>query len=748
MDGTTVDTIITESETITQNITIPQNDSIATTTPSFTWVPVDGTTLTLDVGSTYLYYGHLSGGFDVPVATSEFPSETSFSWQGPDPTCVSSLTELGASPTETGDYHFFMESYTGNGSIGNTIPTLPPQLLDYIKDMPIVTSNFNGSDLATCTPVTTPPSQAFPTQPLSTCIGPGCTTLKEPPKETGTVEEPVFSTVPETSTYISKTYESTSTHVTRQGCLRCSKTENPQVTPGLVPEPSQDPPPTDPNRSQEPPGDLQRPTPQPSQISPPKDPQQSKAPDNQQRPHPSTDLAGLIATIINDPQFTQGPQPQERPGDQVQSITIGDSVMQVRPAQPTKPSQPNDPTDPNAPIDPADPEQQEQQNPGVVIGSQTLTPGQTTTINGVQVIVPTQGGGSRILVDGSTVAVNSVPTGPPVLTLGENRITANPQGEFVVGTQTLTPGGPVVTVSGTVLSVGPSGTIAVINGVTQTLANAPHVTQAPVLTVDGKPVSATVVGGTTQFVLTDGQTLTPGGIITVDGTTFSMPTDGAGSTVVVNGVTSTLNAPGLPVITVDSQSITATVVDGTTAFVLSPSQTLTPGGVLTVSGTTYSMPASASGSVVVINGVTSTIGGVPITSAPALTIDGKTYSATVRDGTTEYVLGKGTTLKPGEAITISGTIYSLDQKGTALIINGKTSSIPKTPARNSATTTKSSSKNDSTKSTTTQREPGDFVASGIGISNKPGSAVSVRGGLDFWLESVMISIAGWVLLLV
>jgi hypothetical protein len=160
------------------------------------------------------------------------------------------------------------------------------------------------------------------------------------------------------------------------------------------------------------------------------------------------------------------------------------------------------------------------------------------------------------------------------------------------------------------------------------------------------------------------------------------------------------------------------------------------------------MPGPGSGSVVLINGVTSTLAQGPVTSSPALTINGQTYSATVRDGTTEYVLGESTTLKPGEAITISGTTYSLEPKGTALIVNGQTSSIPKAPVSNSATTTKSASKSDSTETISSQREPGNFIASGIGISDKAGSANSRRGGLDVWIEGIIVALAGWVLLLV
>jgi len=410
-------------------------------------------------------------------------------------------------------------------------------------------------------------------------------------------------------------------------------------------------------------------------------------------------------------------------------------VVEVYRAKPTQDSGPND-----------------QQHPGVVIGTETLTAGQTTTINGVVVVVPSGGGGSSLVVGGTTIAVNPAATGRPVLRFGKTTLTANPKGQYVVGTQTLKPGGPAITVDGSTLSLGPSGVIAVVNGQTRTLGNAPFITGAPVLTVNGHTISATVIGGTTEFVFGPGQTLTTGGVLTVSGTTISMLSASPGCTIVVNGVTSILDTPGLPILTLNNEIVTASVQDGTTAFILGPGETLVPGGIITISGTTYSMPASASGSVVVINGVTTTLGQGPITAA-ALTIDGKTYSATVKDGTTEYVLGPGTTLKPGEAIIVSGNTYSLDPKGTALVVNGKTSTIPTVPASNIATTTeaasasRTSSNSESESSTTSKRQAGDFIASGIGIS-RTGGAVGGRGGeWDKFVEGCVMGLAGWLMVL-
>jgi hypothetical protein len=700
LDGTTIDTIVTERKTVNQTKTVVITDddqTITHSTPVFWIQPTPGVTLTVDAGPTYVIYQNLWGGLDQTVSTYfSFIQETYI-------TCAAAPTSLkNWAPARTEDWSYFIQTHTQElpkASVTNVPIPLPSQIVQYLQGNLAIRSQFQGSNIATCT--TRPSNGIIGTKPPSTMpLG----TLKpqptpEAPEYPGSqtktdATQPVFTTAPPppvfsrtTGTFLSTTYASTVTHVTRQGCLRCQDTYKPQPTPG------------DPRVSN---NDINapQPTPDPNILQPPDKP--------------------------NDPS-----KPDDRPNDQRPPvITIGDNTYTVRPIQPTP-----------APDRPAE---QNQPPPVVVIGTQTLTQGQSTNINGVPVVIPTDGGGTRIVVGGTTVAVNNYPTVAPVLTVGQNTITANPQGQFVVGSQTLQPGGPAITVDGSTLSLGPSGTIAIVNGVTQTLANVPIVTGAPAITVGGRVVSATVVGGTSQFVLGD-KTLAPGGVITVDGTTYSMPLDGRGTAIVVNGVTSTLQ-PGQSALTLGKQGISATVKDGTTAYVFGPDQTLTPGGVVTISGTTFSMPASASGSVVVINGVASTIGKGPVTAA-ALTINGKTYTPNVRDGTTEYVLAPGTTLRPGEAITISGTTYSLDKQGTALVVNGQTSTIPKIPASNSASTTSSA------RSSTSARDVGNFIWSGLGgggggSSSSRGGGASVHlGGLDKWVESLVVGLAGWTLAL-
>ncbi|GME38318.1 hypothetical protein P154DRAFT_622243 [Neofusicoccum parvum] len=281
---------------------------------------------------------------------------------------------------------------------------------------------------------------------------------------------------------------------------------------------------------------------------------------------------------------------------------------------------------------------------------------------------------------------------PPVLTVASSAVTAQPNSVFVIAPgATLSPGGPELTVAGTTYSLGPSASIAVVNGATQTIAPGPSPLAAapaapPVLTVGTQAYTQTTVSGTPQVILGPGTTLLPGGpaVTLGSGTTISL--NPAGNTAVVNGATLALSPPagitaaGFPaptqpsVLTVGGQPITAAISDGTMQFVLAPGTTLSPGGsAVTLSGTTYSIPSPSSGSgpglgsIVLINGATSTLGGasLPTTQAPVLTIGGQTVTAAVVAGTTEYVVAPGTTLTPGGTVIVSGTTYSLPAASTA-----------------------------------------------------------------------------------
>jgi hypothetical protein len=674
------DTVVTNTATLNKTMTVINSgkQTITHTTPTFLVTPKPGTYLTLEAGPTYVIFNTLFGGAERYISTYFAFITSTYE------TCEATPSKLNSwEPTRTEDWSYFIEThatFTQTTVMNYPLP-LPTAALQHLRSNAAILSQFHGHDIMSCTVAPSNGGIALPKPTMTQFPVPAF---------------PTYGSI-STQTFLSTTYETTSRHSTVVGCLRI----------GCGAKPTQDPPFSDQTHDQpsvkEPDGPA-KPTDKPNTPNDPTNPIDTNTPNND----------GKGSGQPNDQPNGQ-PNEQRPPGN---PVTIGDDVYTVRPGQPTQ--------------NPNNPNNHDQPPPVVIIGTETLTRGQTTVINGVPVVVPSDGGGTQIVVGGTTIAVNNGPNAAPVLTIARNPVTANPQGQFVVGTETLKPGGPAVTIDGSTLSLGSGGTIAIVNGVTQTLANVPIVTSPPVLTIGDRTVSATVIGGTTQLIL-NGQILAPGSAITVSGTTYSLPS-GPGSIVIVNGATSTLSPNRLA---------TPTVRDGTTAFIFGPDQTLTPGGILTISGTTLSMPLSHSGSVIVINGVTSTLGNsAQITAAPPLTIAGNTYTATVRDGTTEYVIAPGTTLRPGEALTLSGTTYSLDPKGTALVVNGQTSAIARTPASNSASTTKS-------------RNVGDFVWSGIGgggggnaqteTSKGGGSAFS---NVDSWVEKVVMGIAGWVLLVV
>jgi hypothetical protein len=312
---------------------------------------------------------------------------------------------------------------------------------------------------------------------------------------------------------------------------------------------------------------------------------------------------------------------------------------------------------------------------GIIVGGQTIQPGQAATINGQAVSVPPTGG--NLVVGGTTIGVSNVPNAaiptPPTLTFGGTTITANPSNGFVVTPGlTASAGGPAVTIGGSTISIAAGGSIGVINGQTQTLATDP--TSAPVLTLGGMAITASVSGSSTAFVLAPGQTLTPGGALTVSGTIFSLPA--GGSAVVVDGKTSTLGSSPLnvPVLSFGAQTITAKVSGSSTAFVFAPGQTLTPGGSLVLSGTIFSLPAT--GSAIIINGQSSILSSPNPTPAPLLTINGLAITASVANDITSFVLGPGMTLTPGgPSVVISGTTFSLPKSGTGIVVNGQFSTL-------------------------------------------------------------------------
>ena len=304
-----------------------------------------------------------------------------------------------------------------------------------------------------------------------------------------------------------------------------------------------------------------------------------------------------------------------------------------------------------------------------VIGGQMLTPGGHITYKGSEISLGPSG--NYIVVDGVTTNLaGSGSSGASPLTIGRNVYRAEIGSDaYVIDGQTLTPGGQLL-VHGTTVSLLPGGSAVVVNGVTSSLSvngvsGMGSGFGPPVLTFDGQVYTDPGAGA---FVI-DGQTLNPGSKIVVHGTTISLaPSD---DYVVINGVTSPLAAHGAftpPVLTISGHTYTA--LAGSDDFVID-GQTLSPGGQITVSGTTISL--SPNEKYLVVNGVTQTLSlpSASLTALPLITFEGQVYTADA-DGT--FVID-GQTLTAGGVITVDGIVISLSPNEQVAVVGGITETL-------------------------------------------------------------------------
>ena len=113
------------------------------------------------------------------------------------------------------------------------------------------------------------------------------------------------------------------------------------------------------------------------------------------------------------------------------------------------------------------------ENPGssFIIDSQTLTPGGEITIDGT--VISLVSSATAVVVGSSTFALSAggAVIQTPVVTVDNSIYTENSASVFVIGGQTLTPGGEII-VSGTALSLLPGGSVVVVGSQTETLSPA------------------------------------------------------------------------------------------------------------------------------------------------------------------------------------------------------------------------------------------------------------------------------------
>jgi len=300
-----------------------------------------------------------------------------------------------------------------------------------------------------------------------------------------------------------------------------------------------------------------------------------------------------------------------------------------------------------------------------IVGSQTLSPGgSAVVISDSTYSLPASG--NSMVVNGRTTLIAGGQlqlTAAPSIVVDGSTITADAASQYVLGSQTLSPNDPAITVSGNTYSLGPSGAALVVNGqtsATQTLSTAS---------------SDATTGSRTDYVL-DGKTLSPGSSVEISGTTYSLPTTGAG--IYINGVSSQLPtaAPGPPAITIDGIPITPQIEPASTGtvpsalassvseFIIS-GQTLLPGSSIIVSGSTYSLPAT--GPAFYINGISSMLpshaAGTPFSLGDTL------VTPTV---VPDWIVGSQTLYPGAPAMTVSGVVLSAPSGGGELVVGSST----------------------------------------------------------------------------
>lgn len=300
-----------------------------------------------------------------------------------------------------------------------------------------------------------------------------------------------------------------------------------------------------------------------------------------------------------------------------------------------------------------------------IIAGQTLTPGGQINVGSTPILL--QPSANVAVVGGSTQLLTTpAPSpNPAVINFAGSTYTANAASHFVVAGQTLTPGGQI-TVANTPISLDPSADVAVVGGSTQFLATATPSPNAAVMTFAGSTYTANAAS---QFVVA-GQTLTPGGHITVSNTPLSLAS--SGNLAVIGTSTQLLTTPAPAsnpaILTFAGSTYTA----NSASQIIIAGQTLTPGGTITASGTPISMPQGAN--IAIIGTSTQTLATaptVPTAEAPVITFEGSTYTA---DASSDFVIASQT-LTPGGIITVLGTPIRLANGAADAVIGSSTQTL-------------------------------------------------------------------------
>lgn len=247
----------------------------------------------------------------------------------------------------------------------------------------------------------------------------------------------------------------------------------------------------------------------------------------------------------------------------------------------------------------------------------------------------------------------------PSVTIGSKIYTANQASAYITEHQTLTVGAQI-TVDSTPVSISPQKSTLVVESKTQLLV--PSFILPPI-TINSE---MDTVNMASRYII-EGQTLTPGGQFSINGTPISLGLEA--SALVVESSTGPLSRFSqfhLPTLTINSKEYIANLGS---VYVIN-NQTLTPGGQISVNGKVISFAFRASA--LVIGSTTESL----LTSAalPSIKVVSKVYTM---ESASAYIIN-GQTLTAGGKITVKGTPVPLAPDASIFVIGGNTESLAAT----------------------------------------------------------------------
>ncbi|KAL8644751.1 MAG: hypothetical protein Q9210_007093 [Variospora velana] len=282
-----------------------------------------------------------------------------------------------------------------------------------------------------------------------------------------------------------------------------------------------------------------------------------------------------------------------------------------------------------------------------------------------------------------------------LMTIASKVVAQKPASQYIISSQPLVAGAPGITMDGTLISLDPSATALVAGAATMSLPTAQDEAAITVggLTFTRRPGSSIVIGTQTvtagapavteDIILVGGfrftrglsadlivgtQTITPGGpTATISGIPVSLALSG---TVLIVGSTtvplrSAATMPG--VLRLSGNAFTRA---SALAHIVG-SQPLFSGGLaITVSGTTYSLPADPTA--MAVDGLTVPVP-IPTSSSKGPDIHGNLFTEV---SASRLLVGSETLVIGGSAISFSGTTYSLPADATAVVVDGSSVPVP------------------------------------------------------------------------